>query len=162
MGASRYHGATYYEDSITIATKGFYREIVRILYLYTVINLSSNKFSGKIPSIMGDLIVVHIMNLSHNGFQGHMTLSLGDLSSVESLDLSGNQLSEEIPQELASLTYISFLNISHNHLQGCIPQGTQFHTYESNSYEGNDRLHGFPISKSCGDAVVLDTNDSIS
>ncbi|XP_049365464.1 receptor-like protein Cf-9 homolog [Solanum verrucosum] len=162
MGAPRYHGDTYNEDSITVATKGFYREIVRILYLYTVIDLSSNKFRGQIPSIMGDLIAVHIMNLSHNGLQGHIPSSFGDLSSFESLDLSGNQLSGEIPQQLASLTYLSFLNLSHNHLQGCIPQGPQFHTYESNSYEGNDGLRGFPISKSCGDARVLDTNDTLS
>ncbi|KAK4726707.1 hypothetical protein R3W88_031624 [Solanum pinnatisectum] len=158
MGAPRYHGDTYYEDSITVATKGF----VRILYLYTAIDLSTNKFRGKIPSIMGDLIAVHIMNLSHNGLQGHIPSSFGDLSSVESLDLSGNQLSGEIPQQLASLTYLSFLNLSHNHLQGCIPQGPQFYTYESNSYEGNDGLRGFPISKSCGYARVLDTNDTVS
>ncbi|KAH0773355.1 hypothetical protein KY290_010492 [Solanum tuberosum] len=129
MGAPRYHGDTYYEDSITVATKGFYREIVRILYLYTVIDLSSNKFRGQIPRIMGDLIAVHIMNLSHNGLQGHTPSSFGDLSSVESLDLSGNQLSGEL----------------HNWL-----------------LLRNDGLRGFPISKSCGDARVLDTNDTLS
>ncbi|XP_049389762.1 receptor-like protein Cf-9 homolog [Solanum stenotomum] len=153
---------TYYEDSITVATKGFDREIVRILHLYTVIDFSSNKFGGQIPSIMGDLIAVHILNLSHNGLRGHIPPSLGDLSSVESLDLSGNQLSGEIPQQLASLTSLSFLNLSHNHLQGCIPQGPQFHTFENNSYEGNDGLRGFPVSKSCGDTRVLDTNDTVS
>uniref|UniRef100_M0ZT05 Hcr2-0B n=1 Tax=Solanum tuberosum TaxID=4113 RepID=M0ZT05_SOLTU len=153
---------TYYEDSITVATKGFDREIVRILHLYTVIDFSSNKFGGQIPSIMGDLIAVHILNLSHNELRGHIPPSLGDLSLVESLDLSGNQLSGEIPQQLVSLTSLSFLNLSHNHLQGCIPQGPQFHTFENNSYEGNDGLRGFPVSKSCGDARVLDTNDTVS
>ncbi|KAK6777969.1 hypothetical protein RDI58_024687 [Solanum bulbocastanum] len=162
MEVPRYGRSTYYEDSITIATKGFDREIVRILYLYTVIDLSSNKFGGRIPSIMGDLIAVHIFNLSQNGLQGHIPPSFGDLSSIESLDLSVNQLSGEMPQQLVSLTSLSFLNLSHNHLQGCIPQGPQFHTFESNSYEGNDGLRGFPVSKSCGDDRVLDTNDTIS
>ncbi|XP_049406471.1 receptor-like protein 9DC3 [Solanum stenotomum] len=160
--APRYRGSTYYEDSITVTTKGFVREIVRILYLYTVIDFSSNKFEGQIPSIMGDLIAVHTLNLSHNGLKGHIPPSLGDLSSVESLDLSGNQLTGEIPEQLASLTSLSFLNLSHNHLQGCIPQGSQFHTFESNSYEGNDGLRGFPVSKNCGDAGVLDKNDTVS
>ncbi|KAH0733764.1 hypothetical protein KY285_009471 [Solanum tuberosum] len=162
MEAPRYGGYTYYQDSITVATKGSDREIVRILYLYTVIDLSSNKFRGQIPSIMGNLIAVRILNLSHNGLQGHVPPSFGDLSSVESLDLSGNQLSGEIPQQLASLTSLSFLNLSHNHLKGCIPQGPQFHTFERNSYEGNDGLRGFPVSKSCSDARVLDTNDTVS
>uniref|UniRef100_M1BZP4 Hcr2-0A n=1 Tax=Solanum tuberosum TaxID=4113 RepID=M1BZP4_SOLTU len=95
-----------------VATKGFDREIVRILYLYTVIDLSSNKFGGRIPSIMGDLIAVHILNLSQNGLLGHIPPSFKDLSSAESLDLSVNQLSGEIPQQLISLTSLSFLNLS--------------------------------------------------
>ncbi|PHU01778.1 hypothetical protein BC332_31565 [Capsicum chinense] len=160
--APRYRGDTYYKDSITVTTKGLVREIVRILYLYTAVDLSSNKFGGQIPSIMGDLIALRVLNLSHNGLQGRIPPSLGDLSSVESLDLSGNQLSGEIPQQLVSLTSLSFLNLSHNHLRGCIPQGPQSHTFESNSYEGNDGLRGFPVSKSCGDDQVSDTNDTIS
>ncbi|KAH0707500.1 hypothetical protein KY290_009589 [Solanum tuberosum] len=162
MEAPRYFGNTYYQDSITVAIKGSDREIVRILYLYTVIDLSSNKFRGQIPSIVGDLIAVRILNLSQNGLQGHIPPSFGDLSSVESLDLSGNQLSGEIPQQLASLTTLSFLNLSHNHLQGCIPQGPQSHTFERNSFEGNDGLQGFPVSRSCTDDRVLDTNDIVS
>ncbi|KAH0733750.1 hypothetical protein KY285_009457 [Solanum tuberosum] len=162
MEAPTYGGYTYYQDSITVATKGSDREIVRIFYLYTVIDLSSNKFRGQIPSIVGDLIAVRILNLSHNGLQGHIPPSFGDLSSVESLDLSGNQISGEIPQQLTSLTSLAFINLSHNQLEGCIPQGSQFHTFESNSYEGNDGLRGFPVSKSCSDARVLDRNDTVS
>ncbi|CAN4104742.1 unnamed protein product [Withania somnifera] len=158
MGAPRNWKDNYYQDSITVATKGSEREIVRILYLYTVIDLSSNKFRGQIPSIMGDLVAVHILNLSHNGLRGHIPPSFGDLSSVESLDLSINQLSGEIPQQLISLTSLECLNLSHNHLQGCIPRGPQSYTFGSNSYEGNDGLHGFPLSKGCGNDPVSDTN----
>ncbi|KAF3625213.1 hypothetical protein FXO38_29858 [Capsicum annuum] len=111
---------------------------------------------------MGDFIALHILNLSHNGFQGHIPPLFGDLSSVESLDLSGNQFTGEIPPQLVSLMSLSFLNLSHNHLQGCIPQGAQSHTLENNSYEGNDTLRGFPISKSCGADRVLDTNYTVS
>ncbi|KAL3351096.1 hypothetical protein AABB24_019614 [Solanum stoloniferum] len=149
---------SYYQDSITIATKGMDREIVRILYLYTALDLSSNKFRGKIPSILGDLVALHVLSLSHNGLQGQIPSSLRNLSSIESLDLSVNQLSGKIPQQLASLTSLAFLNLSYNHLQGCIPQGPQFHTFENNSYEGNDGLRGFPISKGCGNDQVSETN----
>ncbi|KAF3621522.1 hypothetical protein FXO38_31783 [Capsicum annuum] len=44
------------------------------------------------------------------------------------------------------------------HLEGCIPQGNQFHTFQNNSFEGNDRLRGFPLSKGCGN----DGHDSAS
>ncbi|KAH0733742.1 hypothetical protein KY285_009449 [Solanum tuberosum] len=149
---------SYYQDSITIATKGMDREIVSILYLYTALDLSSNKFRGKVPSILGDLVALHVLSLSHNELQGQIPSSLGNLSSIESLDLSVNQLSGKIPHKLASLTSLAFLNLSYNHLQGCIPQGPQFHTFENNSYEGNDGLRGFPISKGCGNDQVSETN----
>nr|XP_033511812.1 receptor-like protein 9DC3 [Nicotiana tomentosiformis] len=150
----------YYEDSVTVVTKGLELEVVRILYLYTTMDLSNNKFEGQIPSIMGDLIALRVLNLSHNGLQGHIPKLLGNLSVVESLDLSFNQLSGEIPQQLDSVTSLTFLNLSHNHLQGCIPQGPQFHTFDNNSYEGNDGLRGFPVSEGCGSSRMPKTNNT--
>ncbi|CAN4077073.1 unnamed protein product [Withania somnifera] len=162
MKAAIYLGDRYYHDSITVTTKGRDLKLVRILTVYTTIDLSSNKFEGHIPSILGDLIALRVLNLSHNGLQGHMPPSVGSLSVVESFDLSFNQLSGEIPQQLASLTSLSYLNLSYNHLQGCIPQGPQFATFQKNSYEGNVELRGFPVSKGCGNDRVPETNYTIS
>ncbi|KAH0734373.1 hypothetical protein KY285_010080 [Solanum tuberosum] len=134
-------------------------ELDRILTILKTIDLSSNKFEGHIPSNLGDLIALRVLNLSHNRLQGNIPSSLGSLSLVESLDLSFNQLSGEIPQQLVALTFLSFLNLSHNHLQGCIPQGHQFDTFQNNSYEGNDGLQGFPISKGCGSNWTPETNN---
>ncbi|PHT24714.1 hypothetical protein CQW23_35605 [Capsicum baccatum] len=94
----------YYQNSIAVVTKGMELEVVRILFLYTIIDLSNNKFGLHIPSIIGDLIALCVLNLSHNGLHGHIPPSLGSLSSVESLDLSGNHLVREIPTQFASLT----------------------------------------------------------
>ncbi|KAH0708119.1 hypothetical protein KY290_009624 [Solanum tuberosum] len=151
MEASRYSGDSYYQDSIAVVSKGFEREIVRILFLYTTIDLSNNKFEGHIPTIMGDLIALRVLNISHNGLEGPIPSSLGSLSLVESLDLSSNHLVGEIPAQFASLTSLEVFNLSYNHLEGCIPQGNQFQTFGNNSYEGNDGLRGFPVTKSCGD-----------
>ncbi|PHU19037.1 hypothetical protein BC332_10188 [Capsicum chinense] len=107
----------YYENSIAVVTKGMEHEVVTILFLYTTIDLSNNKFEGHIPSIIG-----------------------------------------EIPAQFASLTFLEVLNLSYNHLEGCITQGPQFPTFENNSYEGNDGLCGFPLSKGCGN----DGHDSAS
>ncbi|XP_049409617.1 receptor-like protein Cf-9 homolog [Solanum stenotomum] len=148
----------YYQDSVVAVTKGLKLEVVKILSLYTVIDLSNNKFEGHIPSVLGDLIALRVLNMSHNGLKGHIPPELGSLSLVESLDLSFNHILGEIPQQLSSLTYLEFLNLSHNYLQGCIPQGPQFLTFESNSYEDNDGLRGFPVSKGCGNDPVSETN----
>nr|QZL10981.1 leucine-rich repeat receptor-like protein [Nicotiana benthamiana] len=163
METPRYLGEGYYHDSITVATKGLELELVRILTVYTAIDLSSNRFEGQIPSIMGDLIALRVLNLSHNRLQGRIPPSLGDLTLVESLDLSVNQLVGKIPEQLASqITCLEVLNLSYNHLEGCIPQGPQFATFQKNTYEGNDGLRGFPISKGCGNNKVSDTNNTTS
>ncbi|WMV56532.1 hypothetical protein MTR67_049917 [Solanum verrucosum] len=158
MNAPSDEGDEYYQDSVAVVTKGLEREVVRILFLYTTIDFSNNKFGGHIPSIMGDLIALRMLNLSHNGLEDHIPPSLGRLSSVESLDLSANHLVGEIPTQFASLTSLAVLNLSYNHLEECIPQGNQFHTFENNSYIGNDGLRRFPLSKGC----VSDDNDSES
>lgn len=152
----------YYHDYIPITTKGLELELVKILTAYTAIDLSSNKFEGHIPSILRDLIALRVLNLSHDRLQGHIPPSLGNLSVVESLDLSFIHLSGEIPQQLASLTSLEFLNLSHNYLEGCIPRGPQFATFQNNSYQGNARLRGFPVSRDCGYDWVLETNYTVS
>uniref|UniRef100_M1A3S4 Cf-2.2 n=1 Tax=Solanum tuberosum TaxID=4113 RepID=M1A3S4_SOLTU len=152
---SKYGGDSYYQDSIAFVFKGYEREVVRILFLYITIDLSNNKFEGHIPTIMGDLIALRVLNISHNGLEGPIPSSLGSLSLVESLDLSSNHLVGKIPAQFASLTSLEVFNLSYNHLEGCIPQGNQLHTFENNSYEGNDGLRGFPVTKSCGTTYAV-------
>ena len=65
------------------------------------------------------------------------------------LDLSRNHLTGEIPAALANLNFLSSLNLSQNHLDGIIPTGQQFNTFGNDSYEGNTKLCGFILSKSC-------------
>ncbi|KAM3289120.1 receptor-like protein 9DC3 [Capsicum chacoense] len=152
--------AGYYQDSVVVVTKGLELEVERILFLYTTIDLSNNRFEAHIPSVLGDLIALRVLNLSHNGLQGHIPSSLGNLSVVESLDFSFNLLSGEVPEQLESLTSLEFLNLSHNHLRGCIPQGRQFATFENNSYKGNDGLRGFPVSKGCESSGMPQTDNT--
>ncbi|PHU11229.1 hypothetical protein BC332_18159 [Capsicum chinense] len=95
-----------------------------------------------------------VIDLSSNSFEGHIPSIMGDLIAI--------RISGDIPQQLASLTFLEFLNLSHNHLRGCIPQGPQLHTFEINSYQGNDGLCGFPVSKGCGNDSVLETNNTKS
>ncbi|KAH0777831.1 hypothetical protein KY290_009242 [Solanum tuberosum] len=141
----------YYTNSLTVTTKGLDLELPRVLTTNMIIDLSRNRFEGHILSIIGDLIGLRALNLSNNVLEGDIPASLHQLFVLESLDLSSNKISGEIPQQLVSLTSLEVLNLSHNHLMGCIPKGIQFDTFENSSYQGNDRLRGFPLSKDCGD-----------
>ncbi|PHT99047.1 hypothetical protein BC332_32040 [Capsicum chinense] len=143
-----------YANTLIVTTKGLDQELPRVLTTEIIINLSRNRFEGYLPSIIGDLVGLDLvglrmLNLSHNGLEGIIPASFHQLSVLEPLDLSSNKIGGEIPQQLVSLTSLEVLNLSHNHLVGCIPKGKQFDTFEKSSYQGNDGLHGFPLSKDC-------------
>ncbi|XP_057797993.1 receptor like protein 22-like [Salvia miltiorrhiza] len=91
----------YVEMRITL--KGLDQLLKRLLEDFTIIDLSSNKFSGTIPRFIGNLNSLRYLNLSHNNLMGHIPASLGNISVLESLDLSSNKLDGRIPSELTRL-----------------------------------------------------------
>ncbi|XVF79496.1 hypothetical protein PTKIN_Ptkin14bG0227600 [Pterospermum kingtungense] len=138
-----------YDYSIDVVIKGFEIELIKILTIFTSIDLSNNNFEGEIPTTFGELSSLRGLNLSHNNLTDHIPPSLGNLTLLEWLDLSSNKLGGQIPSELVDLTFLSFFNASFNQLVGPIPQGKQFNTFENGSYEGNEGLCGLPLSRSC-------------
>ncbi|XP_022734211.1 receptor like protein 30-like [Durio zibethinus] len=95
-----------------------------------------------------------VLNLSQNSFSGQIPLALENLKDLESLDLSQNKLSGKIPPQLTSLTFLEALNLSYNQLEGSIPQSNQFNTFSNDSYKGNLRLCGPPLSRKCNEVGV--------
>ncbi|KAL1542112.1 receptor-like protein 43 [Salvia divinorum] len=139
-----------YEESMEFVLKGTNQPLVRILKTFTTIDLSGNKFSGKIPDSIGNLNSLKYLNLSHNSLTGHIPSSLGSVKALESLDLSSNRLNGEIPRKLTMLNFLSALNLSVNDLVGEIPQsGGQFSTFDNSSFIRNSGLCGFPLTKIC-------------
>ncbi|KAH0709865.1 hypothetical protein KY284_011292 [Solanum tuberosum] len=139
-----------YKDSVRLMIKGNNIELERISTIVTAIDLSSNHFEGDIPKSLKDLGSLWLLNLSHNNLKGDIPMELGQLNTLEALDLSWNRLTGKIPQELTRMNFLAFLNLSQNHLVGRIPQGSQFYTFENDSYGGNLDLCGPPLSKQCG------------
>jgi Leucine-rich repeat (LRR) protein len=141
--------STTYVYSVKLAWKGFEVEFSKIQIALTILDLSCNKFTGKIPESLGKLKSLIQLNLSHNSLIGYIQPSLGNLTNLESLDLSSNLLAGRIPQQLVDLKYLQVLNLSYNQLEGPIPVGKQFNTFENGSYEGNLGLCGFPLQVKC-------------
>ncbi|CAL8121429.1 unnamed protein product [Prunus armeniaca] len=135
--------------SITLAIKGLDLYYSKVREGFAAIDISNNKFEGKIPEFIGDLKELRSLNISSNILTGSIPSSLGNLRNLESLDLSQNKLSGQIPQQLTRLTFLGNFDVSYNNLTGPIPQGTQLTSLNSTSYEGNPGLCGDPLPK-CG------------
>ncbi|CAL5422802.1 unnamed protein product [Camellia sinensis] len=142
----------YYQDTVTLNNKGMEMELVKILTIFTSIDISNNNFQGVIPNRVGDLKSLYVLNASHNALTGPIPSSIGNLAQLGSLDLSQNRLSGSIPMQLASLTFLSFLNLSYNQLVGMIPTGSQIQTFADTSFKGNKGLCGYPLNISCNNA----------
>nr|XP_028960703.1 receptor-like protein 6 [Malus domestica] len=154
---------------LTIATKGLEQYYPKIREEFASLDISSNKFEGKIPEFIGNLKELRSLNLSHNILTGSIPSSFRNLTKLESLDLSQNKLSGQIPQQLSRLTFLANFNVSHNNLTGLIPQGTQLTSLNITSYEGNLGLCGDPLPKKCGNPKasqlppsIVDEGDSSS
>ncbi|XP_021832499.1 receptor-like protein 12 [Prunus avium] len=133
--------------SITLAIKGLDLYYSKIQEGFAAIDISNNKFEGKIPEFTGNLKELRSLNISSNILIGSIPSSLGNLRNLESLDLSHNKLSGQIPQQLTRLTFLENFDVSHDNLTGPIPQGTQLTSLNSTSYEGNPGLCGDPLPK---------------
>ncbi|KAJ0882884.1 putative leucine-rich repeat-containing, plant-type, leucine-rich repeat domain superfamily [Helianthus annuus] len=144
----------YYQDTVTVTVKGHESELVKILKVFTSIDISNNQFLGEIPYTIGQLKALYALNVSRNEFTGSIPPSLGNLGQLESLDMSSNKFTGEIPHALTSLSFLSTLNLSYNQLKGSIPTGTQFQTFDNDSYLGNKELCGFPLSRACTTSIV--------
>lgn len=139
----------YYQDVVMVVHKGILIELVKILKVYTSIDLSSNNFYGTIPEELGRLQALHFLNLSHNALTGSMPSSLGKLHQLESFDLSWNHLKGKIPTQLANLNFLSVLNLSYNQFVGKIPTSTQLQSFSNYSFLGNKGLCGPPLMVDC-------------
>ncbi|KAJ0709869.1 putative leucine-rich repeat domain superfamily [Helianthus annuus] len=114
-----------------------------------MLDLSYNNLSGDIPVEIGNMMSIQVLDLSNNYFSGTIPSSISNLTNLETLELSHNLLSGEIPTSLTSLNFLSDFNVAYNNLQGSVPTGRQFDTFSNQSYQGNPRLCGPPMQKSC-------------
>ncbi|GJU04000.1 receptor-like protein EIX2 [Tanacetum coccineum] len=152
-----YGESTIATDSLVM--KGREDTYSTILLLVTLIDLSSNKLSGKIPSELTALRGLTALNLSRNQLKGRIPVDTGDMKAIISFDVSLNKLSGELPMSLSSLNFLSSFNMSYNNLAGRIPAGTQIQSFNESSFFGN-KLCGAPLTQQCARVKVpTDTED---
>eukprot|EP01018_Ginkgo_biloba_P025405 Gb_34605 [translate_table: standard] len=88
----------------------------------TVLDLSSNFLTGKIPPSLGNCKHLTLLNLSANNLADTIPSSLGGLSSIEKIFLSKNNLIGNIPPELGNACgTLQEIDFSFNNISGEIP-----------------------------------------
>eukprot|EP00261_Vitis_vinifera_P028540 XP_010662799.1 PREDICTED: receptor-like protein 12 [Vitis vinifera] len=141
--------SNYELEGLVLMTVGRELEYKGILKYVRMVDLSSNNFSGSIPTELSQLFGLRFLNVSKNHLMGRIPEKIGRMTSLLSLDLSTNHLSGEIPQSLADLTFLNRLNLSCNQFRGRIPLSTQLQSFDAFSYIGNAQLCGVPLTKNC-------------
>ncbi|KAJ6798142.1 putative leucine-rich repeat receptor-like protein kinase isoform X1 [Iris pallida] len=109
----------------------------------TLLDLASNRLSGPIPDVIGELSNLKRVQLSANRLSGEIPVGLASIASlryfganqnwlsrtippgltryVTNLDLSYNKLSGQIPPDLLSPPALLYVDLSYNRLGGTIP-----------------------------------------
>lgn len=86
------------------------------------LNLANNLFFGKIPSSFGSLHVLSLLNLRNNSFSGGIPTSMRNCTNLEMIDLGENRLTGNIPTWLGDNTSsLIVLSLRFNEFHGTIP-----------------------------------------
>jgi hypothetical protein len=150
------------ERPLLIQWKRWTRAYVSRDYIYfmKMIDLSSNYLTQSIPVEIGKLVELRALNLSRNQLVGYIPSSIGEMENMEVLDLSRNRLSCVIPISIVNLNFLDMLDLSYNTLSGKIPYGEQLITLDNDSYQGNPRLCGLPLTKACPKSENISFEDA--
>ena len=143
------YGKMYVDSGLVVWKRKEYKYYGRTLGLLKIINLSSNKLIGKLPSEILSLLDLISLNVSRNNLTREIPQMIGQLKMLESLDLSRNQFSGEIPSSMSELQFLSNLDLSYNNLSGRIPLSTQLQSLNAPDFAGNPALCGLPLTQKC-------------
>ena len=144
-----YDDTQEFVNDATVIMKGRELEYGKYLGLLKIINLASNKLTGKVPSEISSLLELVVLNISRNELIGEIPQMIGQLKQLQSLDMSRNQFSNEIPSSMSELHFLSDLDLSYNNLSGKIPSGTRLRSFDAVDFTGNWALCGPPLPNKC-------------
>uniref|UniRef100_A0ACD5XUK8 Uncharacterized protein n=1 Tax=Avena sativa TaxID=4498 RepID=A0ACD5XUK8_AVESA len=86
------------------------------------IDLSSNKFVGRLSPNWGSCQNLTSIDFSENMIEGSIPSELGELKNLGRLLMSSNRLGGEIPHEIGKLTNLYWMDLRNNQLLGRIPK----------------------------------------
>lgn len=123
--------------------------------------LSSNQYTGIIPSGVGSLLSIKDLWLYDNELTGPLPEEIGNLASLESLWINNNQLTGTLPDIFGNLNNLTEVSLSANEFEGELPkslwdfsQNIVFFQARGNNIEGS-------IPDAFCDQSILEVDDSL-
>eukprot|EP00268_Persea_americana_P052871 TRINITY_DN5945_c0_g1_i1.p1 TRINITY_DN5945_c0_g1~~TRINITY_DN5945_c0_g1_i1.p1 ORF type:complete len:997 (+),score=218.37 TRINITY_DN5945_c0_g1_i1:308-3298(+) len=121
----------------------------------SVIELSGNHLSGRIPNGIFSCRVLEKLDLKKNRLMGTIPPELANLYSLSILDLSYNGFTGPIPEKLGNSSSLVLLNMSFNNISGSIPSSGALRLMGANAFVGNPNLCGAPLPQTCADSKAF-------
>ncbi|KAJ6750414.1 hypothetical protein OIU85_000993 [Salix viminalis] len=88
----------------------------------SVLELSNNNLSGKLPPCLGNKrSAISVLNLGDNSFSGDIPETFTSGYSLRVVDFSRNKLEGKIPRSLANCTKLEILNLGQNKINDVFP-----------------------------------------
>ncbi|XP_062116780.1 receptor-like protein EIX1 [Humulus lupulus] len=110
---------------------------------FSLINLSSNRLSGTIPSFSHCFL--RWLHLNNNSLSGELPQSLSNCTELELLDVGDNNLSGTIPYSIGEISSLQILRLRNNMLNGDIPSRLcQLSGLQIMDLAGNKLTRGIP------------------
>jgi Leucine-rich repeat (LRR) protein len=115
----QFHPSAYYFDLSSNNLEGplpLFRSNLSFLLL------QNNMFSGPIPENISELLPkLSVLDLSSNSITGRIPHSIGMLKELSVLVLRNNSLSGSVPSSMQYLKSLELISLSQNHLEGELP-----------------------------------------
>ncbi|XP_031390306.1 probable inactive receptor kinase At1g27190 [Punica granatum] len=110
------------------------------------LDLQGNKLYGPIPSLIRTWVpYVTVLILSDNLLSGRLPVGIANCSFLNVLLLSNNRFSGTIPYELPSAGRLNEFSVANNNLEGVIPPNLT--RFDKADFAGNQGLCGKPMGK---------------
>ena len=125
----------------------------------TILDLSDNSLTGRIPSELGNLTNLIRLYLDNNSLSGSIPPELGSLINLTNLYLNDNSLTGRIPSELGNLTNLKDWSLRSNRLSGSIPPEVGILTndhFRTFSYNPLERYALFALVWATGGDIAWD------
>ncbi|TAE30509.1 MAG: T9SS C-terminal target domain-containing protein [Candidatus Kapaibacterium sp.] len=99
-------------------------EVLQVLDKLEVLDLSNNRLSGAIPSMIANAQNLEVLNLQGNRFIGALPSGFCSMGKMRELNLSGNSIEDSVAK-LCCLANATMLNLQGNKFTGAMPPCVQ-------------------------------------